>query len=431
MVISPFRQTPGAMVVALVSLLWPAAASADVGMQVSKLPLWKAFDQPFFSLDGSHVELFSLLFLFLATVLVMNVRRRRQLVRHAVQILSLVVFFYIVFSRLGVFGMIRNTIHGISLIGTVYTESFFWMSLPVCVLAFTLVTGPFFCGWICPTGTIQEFFAMAREAVLRGRKVKATPLSLAGLGLFFALFLAIVFSISHERKLFVEDSSLYWAASILVIDFLVLTGLADDKPTRKLRWVSLISIVTSALFKMVITSPVHFAFVDVLDPASATTTLILALASIFVSRAWCRYACPWGLLMSLENRVARLQVRSDASACTGCGKCIASCRVGAVELAHISHQPSAAALKSAASSGRSPSGHPHQPSRLPPVASGPSGPNLPHLSSPRDEVGKKRGPGRVRTEHCQLCFACVDVCPEGGIEVVDRWLERDRQKMEA
>ena len=50
----------------------------EKGMQVSKLPLWKVIDQPFFSLDGSHVELFALIFLFMATVVVMSVHRRRH-----------------------------------------------------------------------------------------------------------------------------------------------------------------------------------------------------------------------------------------------------------------------------------------------------------------------------------------------------------------
>jgi polyferredoxin len=348
--------------------LWGARAWADLGMQVSKLPLWKAFDQPFFSLDGSHVELLSLIFLFLATVVVMSVRKRRQLIRHLVQLLSIVVFFYIVFSCLGVFGMIRNTIHGVGLIGTVYTESFFWMSLPVCVLAFTLTTGPFFCGWICPTGTIQEFFAMGRELVTRSRVLKPTKPTLALIGLASIGFLYLVFTVSEERKLFTEDSSLYWAASIIVITFLVLTNLADDVATRKLRWVSFTSILLSSVFKTIITSPVHFAFVDVLDPASAITTLILAVASLFIARGWCRYVCPWGLLMSLLHRLSRLRVLLvSPERCTGCGACTESCRVGAVER------------------------------------------------------------GKVRAEHCQFCFACIDACPESGIEVVDTWKRRDER----
>jgi polyferredoxin len=342
--------------------------AAEPGMTANKLPLWKLLDQPFFSLDGTHVELFSLLVLFLATVVVMTVRRRRQLIRHLVQIASMLIFFYVVFSCLGVFGMIRNTLHGVSLIGTVYTESFFWMSLPVCVLAFSLTAGPFFCGWICPTGSIQEFFTMAREVVLRTRReLRPTPFSLALVALFFAAFLYVVFSIGDNRKLFVEDSSLYWAAATIVVTFLVLARVADDRPTRALRWVSFASILASAIFKTIITSPMHFAFVDVFDPASAITTAVLSVAALFIGRSWCRYLCPWGLLMSLLHRTSRLRVRVVGE-CSACGTCVTACRVGAVEI------------------------------------------------------------GKIHTEHCQFCFACVDACPHGGIAVVDEWQLIDRLK---
>jgi polyferredoxin len=354
-----------------VSLLTPAAALAEPGMQRTQLPLSKIFDHPIFSLEGTHVELFSLLFLFLATTLVMAVRRRRQLVRHIIQLISLFVFFYVVFSCLGVFGMIRNTIHGISLIGTVHTESFFWVSLPVCVLAFSLTSGPFFCGWICPTGTVQELFTMLREWVTRHRPPRPTPRNLILLAVFFFGFLYLVFTIGAERRLFVEDSSLYWAASTILVSFLVLTGLADDVTSRKLRWLSFLSIVVSTVFKTIITSPVHFAFVDVFDPASAITTLVLAVSSIFVGRAWCRYVCPWGQMMSIMHRYSRIKVVVSAADCNSCGACVRSCRVGAVEI------------------------------------------------------------GRVRTEHCQLCFACVDACPNGGIEVVDTWLAPARPEVPA
>ena len=30
----------------------------------------------------------------------------------------------------------------------------------------------------------------------------------------------------------------------------------------------------------------------------------------------------------------------------------------------------------------------------------------------------------VRMQHCQLCYACVDVCPQSAFEVVDTWRER-------
>ncbi|MCC6747290.1 MAG: 4Fe-4S binding protein [Deltaproteobacteria bacterium] len=343
-------------------------AHADEGLKKNPLPLAKALDQPIFSLDGTHVELFSLLLLFLGTLVVMSVRKRRQLVRHLVQVSALLVFFYVVFSCLGVFGLIRNTFHGISLIGTVQTESFFWMSLPVCVLAFTLITGPFFCGWICPTGTIQELLALLREALTRRPRLPVDPRTALLVAPLATAFLYLVFSVSEERKLFVEDSSLYWAAASLFLPLLVMTRVATDSAARSLRWLSLGAILFSVVFKVGITSPMHFAFMDIVDPASAITTLVLAGASLVVARAWCRYLCPWGMVMGLVHRFSRQRIEVDPASCTQCRRCVDACRVEAVTIV----------------------------------------PGRPEL-------------GKVALDQCQFCYACVDACQRGAMQVTDTW----------
>lgn len=327
-----------------------------------RLPLSKILDTPFISLDETNVEMASILFLFVAVILIAGVRRHRQLIRHLVQALSLLVFFFIIYSCLGVFGMIRNGLYGLTLLGSVYTESFYWMALPTAVIASTLIAGPVFCGWICPTGTIQELCGGLRRALLRGRtRRRATRTELVLLGVALALFFAAVVWLSLRQKLFIEDSSLHWGGSLLVLCYLVLIGVIDDLPTRRLRVLSLVAIFTTALSHLSITSPVHFAFTARDDPASATTTVVIAVASLFVLRAWCRYLCPWGVLMGFLHRFSRLKLRRVAEHCTSCGACEASCDVAAVVR------------------------------------------------------------GQVRHEHCQLCYACVDGCPSGAIEVVDVW----------
>lgn len=251
--------------------------------------------------------------------------------------------------------------HGTTLIGSIFTESFFWMSLPLTVIAFSITTGPYFCGWICPTGTFQELTAALRERLVK--RVRPGGLSLTLIGLFFAGFLGLVFWMGTTKRFYVEDSSLYWGAVLILLVFLVITRAADDAAIRTLRAVSFFIIFASALLKTAIVSPVHFAFANVNDPASALTTLVLVVASLFVSRAWCRYICPWGYVMGCLHRVSRLRVQAKGE-CDECGTCEHTCRVGAIRN------------------------------------------------------------GKVSTADCQFCMACVDKCPKGALEVVDVWKKR-------
>ena len=331
-------------------------------MDSKPLPLWKVLEAPLLSLDESYVELFSLLCLFLFGLAALAASGRyRQWLRHLVQTVSLLVFLFVVYSCLGVFGMIRNTIYGVGLLGSVFTEAFFWISLPLVVLAFTISGGPFFCGWICPTGTFQELTAWLSELFTPRRpSTRSSLASQITLALFFAGFLALVFWLGSTRRFYVEDSSLFWGAALLFLVFLVRAGRADDRALRALRGLSFLAIFVSALLKTAIISPMHFAFANVSDPASALTTLVLVVASFFLARAWCRYVCPFGYVLGKLHRFSRLRVVANSS-CLSCNDCGRLCRVGAIER------------------------------------------------------------GRVRLEDCQFCLACVDRCPHRGLEIKDVW----------
>jgi len=329
-----------------------------------RLPLSKLISSPFISLDETNIEMASILFLFVAVILVVNIERRRQLVRHLVQAASVAVFFLIIYSCLGVFGMIRNGLYGLTLLGTAYTESFYWMALPVVVIASTLIAGPVFCGWICPTGTIQELACAIRRAAVRDRGAPSRR-QLIALGGVIAAFLGVVIWLSVRRNLFVEDSSLHWGTALLLLCYLVLIKAIDDLPTRAIRLVSLLAIFFTAISHLTITSPVHFAFTARNDPASETTTVVIFVASLFVMRAWCRYLCPWGYLMGFLHRFSRLRIQIDTSRCNHCRTCQGVCDVGAI-----------------------------------------------------DDDG-------VRQQHCQMCYACVDHCPSKAFEVIDVWHTSD------
>lgn len=332
-------------------------------MQPERLPFAKIFDTPFLSLDQTSIEMASILFLFLTVVVVANIRRHRQLIRHLTQTAAIGVFFFLIYSCLGVFGMIRNGLYGITLLGTVYSEAFFWMALPTVIISVTVLWGTVFCSWICPTGTIQEFAGYLRKLLLPKRWQK-TRSQLVLLAVFLTSYLALMIWIGSEKEMFVEDSSLHWAAALLLLCYLVVLGIIDDLPTRRLRLLSVLAIFLTAVSHVTITSPVHFAFTSRNDPASALSTLVIFMAAMIIARAWCRYACPWGYVMGFLQQHSRLKIVRSVADCGQCQTCVTACDVAAIE------------------------------------------------------------PDRIRHEHCQFCFRCVDQCPKGALAVVDVWQKR-------
>ncbi len=57
----------------------------------------------------------------------------------------------------------------------------------------------------------------------------------------------------------------------------------------------------------------------------------LLLACVFIGRAYCRYLCPYGVLLGLCSRAARRTVSICPDHCTNCGLCRDACPFGAIE----------------------------------------------------------------------------------------------------
>ncbi len=55
--------------------------------------------------------------------------------------------------------------------------------------------------------------------------------------------------------------------------------------------------------------------------------LIVLTASLFVERAWCRYACPLGGAISLLGKASLLRIRRTEDACKSCAICDKPCPV--------------------------------------------------------------------------------------------------------
>ena len=326
----------------------------------------KFVEDAFLGLEGSYVELLTILALgLLAVIPVLIPGKHRQGWRHVNQIFGIVIFIFVVFTCLGVFGMIRNFLRGFSEIGRENIVALYYCSVPVTILVTSMIFGPAFCGWICPTGALQEFTGFLTRKWTRGLKRAGYPFSWWQLLLALAVvlvFLLWMYRLSVTRMFFVEDASIYWSEVLILLMLILVFRIRKwDKRLRRLRVISFVIIVLGAIMNMKITSPVHFGFAKVYDPASFLSTVMVILAALAVPRIWCRYLCPWRCVISWAGKHSVREVKFDESKCTKCNICTDLCDMDAVKT------------------------------------------------------------GLIDTNECHMCFSCVDQCPTKALTIVDDW----------
>jgi len=335
---------------------WAEAIAANI----------KIVDQALTGMEGSYVELLTLLALgLLAAMPVIVPARRRQLSRRLTQLVGILIFIFIVYTCMGVFGMVRNMFRGLSEIGRENIIALYFCSVPATIIATSLIFGPMFCGWICPTGALQELVAIPLRRWHARRRAEGWRFSWAALGLVLvavAVFFVGLIRLCQTRVFFIEDSSIYWAEVLLILLVGLLWRMRRwDRPLRRLRVVSLGIIVVAAIAGWWVTSPVHLVFTKVYDPASLLATVVVLLAALVVPQAWCRYLCPWREAIGWTAKYSSRRLQTIADRCTGCGTCETVCGVDAVRQ------------------------------------------------------------GTVQPHECHMCLRCVDHCPSGAIQLTEHW----------
>lgn len=199
------------------------------------------------------------------------------------------------------------------------------------ILVPTLFLGRFFCGWICPMGTLQHFIGSWKSESKRGKQriesnrykrwqtIKYVVL-LAGL--VAAAFGSMVIGWLDPFSLLVRSIGLSLLPAFNFLARAVLTPMETSHFAVIRTAGGIIHTVLGAF--LLEFRQVHFSQGIFLGVLFLT---ILAL-SLRVTRFWCRSICPLGALLGAASRWSVLGLHKDPERCNNCNRCLLNCQGG-------------------------------------------------------------------------------------------------------
>jgi polyferredoxin len=199
------------------------------------------------------------------------------------------------------------------------------------ILLPTVFFGRFFCGWICPMGTLQHFIGSLKSEAKRGKQriesnrykrwqtIKYVVLIA---GLVAAGFGSMVIGMLDPFSLLVRSIGL---ALLPAFNFAVRALLVPIEHSHVAAIRRSGELLHTALQRTVLDfRQAHFAQSLVLG----LLFLVILWASMRITRFWCRGICPLGALLGAVSRWSIVGLHKDASSCDKCNRCLLNCQGG-------------------------------------------------------------------------------------------------------
>lgn len=187
------------------------------------------------------------------------------------------------------------------------------------ILALTLVFGRVFCNWICPFGTLHQFFGWLFNPLGGKSRIESNQVTRHQYlkYVFLVVFLVLSFGGVLQIGLLDPIVIMYRAFALVVApgaDMVTSNGealLGRWNSGATLGWLRFSPGVEDRIFTGSFWVGLFF--------------LGLITANLWHPRFFCRFMCPLGALLGLFSRFALFRINRDVSRCTDCNLCLTRC----------------------------------------------------------------------------------------------------------
>lgn len=174
--------------------------------------------------------------------------------------------------------------------------------LPLYIVGFLLLMGVLLgraiCGFLCPFGFLQELlYKIPTPKLKKNRVTKA---------------------LSYLKYVLLAVLVIGWPLGTLFFSGTAVPGFC--------KYVCPAGTVEGGI-PLAIANPMIRQAVGLLFSWKVCLAGIILISCVFIFRSFCRFLCPLGAIYSFFNPVAVFGVKVDEHKCTGCGRCVRSCKM--------------------------------------------------------------------------------------------------------
>jgi len=314
--------------------------------------------------------------------------------------------------------------------------------LGLIILLGTIFFGRFFCGWICPLGTINQMFSTfksERKSRLGKNLVDSNKYHRYQAWKYYILIGLIALSLlgSAQMGLFDPITIAGRSFGLVLIPALnsALTGIGNLLSESS---IGIISLIGKGIFMAASGTLIYFKqpYFQGVFWLTLIFVAILTANRIF-TRFWCRGLCPLGALLGIMSRYSIFGLKKNHDKCTDCDLCLYHCQGGDDPHHSVPHRRSechlclncqAACPESALSFGFQPQSKLYESApdltRRRAITAGIAGLAAFPIIRSDDKFAKKhpfiRPPGSLAEEdflkRCIRCGQCMKICPTNALQ---------------